>query len=102
MEDFIGVRGVIGPPRLAQLSGRSDAKGLLQLASYFGAIAANSTAMAWTLGQLVVRAVVPAPGVVAQFRLCHAARVLSLHPVQETLAQRLDGPARGLNKSLSQ
>lgn len=46
MDDFVGTRGVIEPVRLAELSQRSDTKGLVQLVSYAGAIAANSKMMA--------------------------------------------------------
>jgi fatty acid desaturase len=50
MDDFIGVRGVLQPGRLKELSKRSDTKGLVQLASHYGAIAANTTALAVTWG----------------------------------------------------
>lgn len=50
MDDFIGVRGVLGSDRLAELSPRSDARGLLQLASHAGAIAVTTALMAWSWG----------------------------------------------------
>ena len=50
MDDFIGVRGVIEPARLKELSKRSDTKGLIQLASHYGAIAVNTAALAATWG----------------------------------------------------
>jgi len=50
MDDFIGVRGVIDPARLAVLAERRNRPGLAYLASHWGAIAANSAAMAWTWG----------------------------------------------------
>ena len=50
MDDFIGVRGVMEPERLEELSARSDASGLLQLASHAGAIAATTWLMTWTWG----------------------------------------------------
>ena len=48
MDDFIGVRGVISPDRLKELSKRSNTLGLVQLASHYGAIAANTAALAAT------------------------------------------------------
>ena len=50
MHDFVGVRGVIAPGRLAELSERRNAPGLLYLASHWGAIAASSTAMYFAWG----------------------------------------------------
>jgi fatty acid desaturase len=50
MDDFIGVRGVMRPRRLRELSKRSDIKGLAQLTSHYGAIAANTLALALTWG----------------------------------------------------
>ncbi len=50
MLDFVGVKGLIKPERLAELSERRDAPGLLYLASHIGAIAANSVVMTWTWG----------------------------------------------------
>ena len=50
MDDFIGVRGVLESDRLEELCVRSDARGLLQLATHAGAIAANTTLMALTWG----------------------------------------------------
>ncbi len=50
MDDFIGVRGVMKARRLRELGKRSDLKGLVQLASHYGAIAANTAALALTWG----------------------------------------------------
>ncbi len=50
MEGFVGVRGVIAPRRLRELSRRSDARGLIQTASHLGAIAASAAALAYTWG----------------------------------------------------
>ncbi|MFO0998598.1 MAG: fatty acid desaturase [Alphaproteobacteria bacterium] len=49
MDDFIGVRGVIEPRRLKELSERSDLRGAVQAASHVGAIGANSylLSLAW-------------------------------------------------------
>ena len=50
MDDFIGVRGVMEPHRLEELCERSDVRGLLQLATYVGAVGATSTLMTLTWG----------------------------------------------------
>lgn len=50
MDDFIGVRDVLEPKRLEALGVRSDTRGLLQLFSHAGTIAANSLLMTWTWG----------------------------------------------------
>ena len=42
MQDFVGVKGVVSPERLSELSQRSDWQALAQLASHWGALAANS------------------------------------------------------------
>ena len=50
MQDFVGVKDVIKPARLAQLSERRNGPGLIYLASHVGAIAANSVILTWTWG----------------------------------------------------
>ena len=50
MEGFVGVRGVIAPRRLRELSRRSDVRGLLQAGSHVGAIALTTAALAYTWG----------------------------------------------------
>ena len=42
MQDFVGVKGVLSPERLQELSQRSDWPALVQLASHWGALAASS------------------------------------------------------------
>ena len=50
MKDFVGVKGVIEPQRLTELSERRNGPGLLYLASHVGVIAANTVAMTLTWG----------------------------------------------------
>ncbi len=50
MQDFIGVEGVMDRERLQALSRRSNARGLVQLASHLGVLAANTVALAYTWG----------------------------------------------------
>ena len=50
MLDFVGVHGVMPPERLRELAERSDAKGLLQLATHLGAIALTTAGLAFTWG----------------------------------------------------
>ena len=52
MDDWVSTRGlsVIGPQRLRELSRRSDARGLLQLASHLGALLATGTTLAAAWG----------------------------------------------------
>ncbi|MFO0995082.1 MAG: fatty acid desaturase [Alphaproteobacteria bacterium] len=50
VDDFVGVRNVLEPRRLRELSERSDTKGLFQAATHLGAIAATTTALALTWG----------------------------------------------------
>ena len=50
MQDFVGVEGVLSKARLQELSQRTDGPALIALAAHFGAIGANTTAMAWTWG----------------------------------------------------
>lgn len=50
MDDFIGVRGVIEPRRLRELSERSDLRGAVQAASHMGAIGASTYALSLSWG----------------------------------------------------
>ena len=75
MQDFVGVKDVIKPARLAQLSERRNGPGLIYLASHVGAIAANRRSPDLDLGQLVVCAVFSPPGHPAQLPLRARARV---------------------------
>ena len=52
MEDWVAKRGLalIEPKRLRQLGERSDARGLLQLASQLGAIALTGTGLIMSWG----------------------------------------------------
>ena len=50
MDDYIGRRGLLEPATLKFLTRRSDARGLLQLASHVGAIAVTGAALAYTWG----------------------------------------------------
>ena len=50
MQDFIGVEGVMDRERLQALSRRSNARGLIQLSSHLGALAANTVALAYAWG----------------------------------------------------
>jgi len=50
MDDYIGRRGLLEPAHLKSLTRRSDARGLIQLASHAGAIAITGVTLACTWG----------------------------------------------------
>ena len=50
MDDYIGRRGLLEPAHLKSLTRRSDARGLIQLASHAGAIAITGVTLAYTWG----------------------------------------------------
>ena len=50
MEDFIGDKTLISPKRLRELSGKSDFRGWIGITTRFGAIAANTVALALLWG----------------------------------------------------
>lgn len=50
MDDYIGRRGLLETAKLKSLTRRSDAKGLVQLASHVGAIAITGAGLAYTWG----------------------------------------------------
>ena len=52
MDDYIGRRGLLEPAHLKSMTRRSDARGLVQLASHVGAIATTGVALAYTWGSL--------------------------------------------------
>ncbi len=57
MDDFIGRRGLLEPAQLKSLTRRSDARGLLQLASHVGAIAATGVGPVGIVRQTYARCI---------------------------------------------